>query len=118
MQYSSIATSNTLSGLWSPENIENVLFPKAKAVFEFTKKCIAFRKQHKIFHKEEALKGMDWDDDMLDIVLDAWSQVKELPEYPGSYYVSRSIYQGFWNVVENNKNPKDYLLMNLIFRGL
>lgn len=47
---------------------------------------------------------------MLDELLSAWSQVEEIPEYPGSYYVSRSIYQSFWNVVNANKNTKDMLM--------
>lgn len=58
----------------------------------------------------EAFKGLSWDSDMLTPILEAWSQVREVPEYPGSYYVSRSLYQSFWNVVEKNENPKDMLL--------
>ena len=58
----------------------------------------------------ETFGNMEWDSDMLDSVLSAWSQVKEVPEYPGSYYLSRSVYQSFWNVVENNMNPKDMLI--------
>lgn len=33
---------------------------KNQWIFEFTKKCIAFRKQHAILHKEEPLRGMDY----------------------------------------------------------
>ena len=58
----------------------------------------------------EAFKGMSWDSEMLVSILEAWSQVREVSEYPGSYYVSRSLYQSFWNVVEKNENPKDMLL--------
>ena len=58
----------------------------------------------------EAFKNIEWDEDMIDSILYAWDQVRELPEYPGSYYVSRSLYQSFWNVIENNKNPKDMLI--------
>lgn len=58
----------------------------------------------------EAFGNMEWDSDMLNSILTAWSQVKEVPEYPGSYYLSRSVYQSFWNVVENNMNPKDMLI--------
>lgn len=53
---------------------------------------------------------MEWDSEMYPVILEAWNNVREIPEYPGSYYVSRSIYQSFWNVVENNMNPKDMLL--------
>ena len=47
---------------------------------------------------------------MLEELLNAWEQVEEIPEYPGSYYVTRSIYQSFWNVVNQNRNPKDMLM--------
>lgn len=33
---------------------------KNQWIFDFVKKCIAFRKQHKIFHLEEPLKGRDY----------------------------------------------------------
>ncbi len=58
----------------------------------------------------EAFKGLDWDNEMLQSILKAWDQVREIPEYPGSYYVSRSIYQSFWKVVSDGQNPKDMLL--------
>ena len=58
----------------------------------------------------EAIKGLDWEEGSLDSLLSAWSEVEEVPEYPGSYYVARSIYQAFWNVVEANKNTKDMLM--------
>ncbi len=58
----------------------------------------------------EAIKGLSWEDDSLDSLLDAWGEVEEIPEYPGSYYVARSIYQAFWNVVNDNKNPKDMMM--------
>lgn len=58
----------------------------------------------------EAFSNMEWDSTMKDTILTAMSQVEEIPEYPGSYYVSRSVYQSFWNVVENNQNPKEMLL--------
>jgi hypothetical protein len=58
----------------------------------------------------EAFSNMEWDSDMKETILTAMNQVEEIPEYPGSYYVSRSVYQSFWNVVENNQNPKEMLL--------
>ena len=57
----------------------------------------------------EALSEMSWDAKMKETILDAWSNVQELPEYPGSYYVSRAIYQSFWNVANNNENAVDVL---------
>ena len=58
----------------------------------------------------EAIKGLSWEDDSLDSLLSAWEEVEEIPEYPGSYYVARSIYQAFWNVVNANMNTKDMLI--------
>ena len=58
----------------------------------------------------EALKGLSWEDDSLDSLLNAWESVEEIPEYPGSYYVARSIYQAFWNVVNANMTTKDMLI--------
>lgn len=58
----------------------------------------------------EAIKGLSWEEGALDSLLGAWEEVEEIPEYPGSYYVSRSIYQAFWNVVNANKNTKDMLM--------
>jgi ABC-type glycerol-3-phosphate transport system substrate-binding protein len=58
----------------------------------------------------EAFSNMEWDSEMKESILTAMNQVEEIPEYPGSYYVSRSVYQSFWNVVENNQNPKEMLL--------
>jgi len=58
----------------------------------------------------EAIKGLDWDDDSLDELLKAWQEVEEIPEYPGSYYVSRSIYQAYWNVVNTSKSTKDMMM--------
>jgi len=58
----------------------------------------------------EAIKGLDWDDNSLDELLNAWQEVEEIPEYPGSYYVSRSIYQAYWNVVNTSKSTKDMMM--------
>lgn len=58
----------------------------------------------------EALKELSWNSDDLNELLNAWENVEEIPEYPGSYYVARSIYQAFWNVTNSNKNTKDMLM--------
>lgn len=58
----------------------------------------------------DALLGLDWDKGFVDSITSAWEEVREIPEYPGSYYLSRSIYQSFWKVVNNNENSKDMLL--------
>ncbi len=57
----------------------------------------------------EALKKLSWDSNMLDTIMESWNNVQELPEYPGSYYVSRSVYQSYWNVVNKNQNAIDVL---------
>ena len=59
---------------------------------------------------KEAIKMYAWEDDMLENVIDAWQYVEEIPEYPGSYYVTRSIYQAFWNVASAGKSTKDMLM--------
>ena len=46
---------------------------------------------------------------MYPTIMKAGSNVKELPEYPGSYYLSRAIYQSFWKVANTNDNFKDVL---------
>ena len=58
----------------------------------------------------EAFNKMSWDSEMKEEILNAWSQVEEIPEVPGSYYVSRSVDLSFWSVVNENRNPKDVLL--------
>ncbi|MBR4099513.1 MAG: extracellular solute-binding protein [Clostridia bacterium] len=58
----------------------------------------------------EAIKGLSWDEGMLEAILKSWEQVEEIPEYPGSYYVTRSIYQSFWNIVNANLSTKDTLM--------
>ncbi len=58
---------------------------------------------------EEALKGLAWDAQSLDVILSARSKVTEIREVPGSYYVSRSLDFAFWNVASMNKNPKDMM---------
>ncbi len=58
----------------------------------------------------EALKKLSWESDDLDIILDTWEDVEGLVEVPGGYYVTRSIYQAFWNVVNLDENPKDMIV--------
>jgi len=59
---------------------------------------------------KEALEGLTWDDGALEALVEARSEVTEIPEYPGSYYVQRAIYQAFWNVTSNGKNTKDMMM--------
>lgn len=44
----------------------------------------------------EAVSRLSWDSGALDVLLSQWGKVTEIPEVPGSYFVSRSIDQAFW----------------------
>ena len=57
-----------------------------------------------------AFESMTWDSDALEILNQQRSMIKEIPEVPGSYYVSRAVDQAFWSVVNGNEMPKDALL--------
>lgn len=57
----------------------------------------------------EAFENMAWDGDDLKILSEQRSYIEEIPEIPGSYYVSRSVDQAFWNVVNKSERPKDML---------
>lgn len=58
----------------------------------------------------EALGRLSWEPEDLQAINTAWSEVQEVPEMPGSYYISRSIDHSFWNVVNNHENPRNILL--------
>lgn len=62
-----------------------------------------------ISNVEAMLEGLSWEDDAAVQLEKAWSQVEEVPEVPGSYYISRSIDHCFWNVINDAKVPKDML---------
>ena len=57
-----------------------------------------------------AFSSYSWNADDLQILLDQWSQVKELPELPGGYYVSRAVDQAYWAVLNGEDNEKDAML--------
>ena len=59
---------------------------------------------------KEAFSSMSWDSSMYQTIYDAWNNVTEIREIPGSYYISRSIDFAFWNVASQNKTPKDVLI--------
>lgn len=58
----------------------------------------------------EAFTKMGWDNESVNNLLAQWSMMQEVPEIPGSYYVSRCIDQAYWNVVNNSQNAKDMLI--------
>lgn len=58
----------------------------------------------------EAFAQLGWSRELLPQLLEQQQMVKNLPELPGGYYVTRCIEQAFWNVVEQNANANDTLL--------
>ena len=52
---------------------------------------------------------MAWNGDDLTVLSEQRSYIQEVPEIPGSYYVSRSVDQAFWNVINKSQRPKDML---------
>ncbi|MBR2043261.1 MAG: extracellular solute-binding protein [Clostridia bacterium] len=57
----------------------------------------------------KAFEDMAWERDDLKILLAQRDWIVEVPEVPGSYYVSRSVDQAFWSVVNKDSTPKDSL---------
>lgn len=55
----------------------------------------------------EALSGFSWNPGDLEKLLAQWDNVREVPEIPGSYYLTRAVDQAFWSVINDNTNPKD-----------
>jgi ABC-type glycerol-3-phosphate transport system substrate-binding protein len=55
----------------------------------------------------EAFKNMSWNPADLEKLLSQWDKVKEIPEAPGSYYLTRAVDQAYWSVINDNINHKD-----------
>lgn len=51
-----------------------------------------------------------WDSDSLAELKKQNNNLKNIPEVPGSYYVSRSLQQVYWNVINNGQNVEDMLI--------
>ena len=58
----------------------------------------------------EAITDMGWNAEILPAIIDQLENTREIEEIPGGYYTARGIDQAFWNVVEQNKKPKDMLI--------
>lgn len=58
----------------------------------------------------DALLKMDWSDQMVSTMKTQLASVEQIPELPGSYYLTRGVEQVFWNVVEQNANVTDTML--------
>ena len=54
-----------------------------------------------------AVSRLSWDADSLEVILNQWSKVSEIPEVPGSYFVSRSIDQAFWETKQKKSSAKE-----------
>lgn len=58
----------------------------------------------------ESFANMDWDTDMVDIILKQQQLTDELPEVPGGYYTTRCLTQAFWEVVENGNTSLEAMI--------
>ena len=58
----------------------------------------------------EGLSKLAWDAKDFEVIKEQWSYVRELPEIPGSYYLTRSIDQAFWMVSNGEATPKDAIV--------
>ncbi len=57
----------------------------------------------------DAFSRLGWDKDHLEILMAQLNEVQEIPEVPGSYYLSRSVDQAFWSVYNGKATVKDSL---------
>lgn len=55
----------------------------------------------------KAVERLSWERDSLDVILNQWDSVAEIPEVPGSYFVSRAIDQAFWEVKDGKSSSKE-----------
>ncbi len=58
----------------------------------------------------EAFEDLAWDSDHLEVIEQQRTFIKEVPEVPGSYYLSRAIDQAFWTVVNGEAISKDAVM--------
>lgn len=58
----------------------------------------------------EGFGNLAWDNEHLSVMEEQRKLVKEVPEVPGSYYLSRAIDQAFWTVVNAESNSKDAVM--------
>ncbi|MDE5564310.1 MAG: hypothetical protein K2I93_04080 [Oscillospiraceae bacterium] len=58
----------------------------------------------------EALQQLSWSKDEQQVLLQAQSELEEIPVIPASYAVTRNIMNAFRETVNNYENPRDTLL--------
>lgn len=51
-----------------------------------------------------ALSQYAWDTDDIQVLLEQWEKVEELPEIPGGYYIPRVVDQIFWSVINDQSS--------------
>lgn len=54
----------------------------------------------------EAFSRYSWKSEDRDIMLQQWAEVVEIPEVPGSYYLSRAVDQAFWATVNGETSSE------------
>ena len=59
---------------------------------------------------KKAFENYSWDINDLNILLQQWSYVREIPQVPGSYYLNRSVEQAYLSVINDNVTPSDALI--------
>lgn len=55
----------------------------------------------------EALGALAWNAEDKANILKQWESVREIPEIPGSYYLTRSVDQAFWQVINGKASVRD-----------
>ena len=55
----------------------------------------------------EAFTSLTWNSKDLAVLKKQWQNVKEVPEIPGSYYLTRSVDQIFWSVVNKESSAEN-----------
>lgn len=58
----------------------------------------------------EAFEKMTWNESDLSILSKQRKNIAEVPEVPGGYYLTRSVDQAYWQVINKTKNAKDALV--------
>ena len=58
----------------------------------------------------EALQKLSWSKKEIEMIMSQWRHVRELPEVPGGYYMTRNIDNAFRAVVLRQENPRESLL--------
>ena len=59
---------------------------------------------------KDAFLNYSWNDSDLDVLMEQWSYVEEIPEVPGSYYLVRAVDQAFWSVVNSKSSASDAMI--------